>query len=193
MKNYIAVILSLVCASSVVAQQNDSYGENPPAGSGAEAALGQVDPAESVSLASLQQENDQIAEYVIGLEKRIYNLEQSLRSYEERLQSLQARLSELSDGPSLAGRVVGALPNNDELRRQLETATQGKIVIRNYTGTEAPLYVNGTLWSARKGPSHIYSPTGRVAFQRTPTSDPTFKSDWIYEDGELVMTYEILD
>ena len=120
-------------------------------------------------------------------------LRQEVQTLGEQVTLLSRSMSELQSTGQLADNVLGAMERDEVVRKDLGSLAQGKVVIYNDRDYDAPLYINGTRWSALRGKSYVFVPAGSVLFQEPTDVRPELKdrTSWRLIDGELQMSYVI--
>jgi hypothetical protein len=120
-------------------------------------------------------------------------LRQEVRSLGEQVTLLSRSVNDLQDSGQLTNNVLGAMEQNEDVRRDVGALAQGKVIIYNDRDFDAPLYINGTRWSALRGRSYVFVPAGSVLFQEPHDLRPQLKdrNSWRLIDGELQMSYVI--
>ena len=95
------------------------------------------------------------------------------------------------DGQRLVPNLYGNAQESGMARSDLYRSVQGKVVIRNYTGQDQTVYINGTKWRARKNASHVFVPLGYVSFRKPWDAEYEVRRDWDFSGEEPQMEYEL--
>ncbi len=103
--------------------------------------------------------------------------------------TLDARLSEI--GREVNGQyisdVIGNMSKSPAFQRDMQAATQGKLVFHNNWGIDRLLYINGTAWSVRPGTSYIWVPATRVSIQTVSNGAPSVYDNWQFNGSHSEM------
>lgn len=94
-------------------------------------------------------------------------------------------LSEITtDDPSgreTISNILGNMQKSEAFQGQMRDATQGRLLIRNYTGLPQLVYINGTPWQVRRNDSYIWVPLGVVTIQQSNSSRPQLVNNWKFK------------
>lgn len=180
-------VLFIAASITSVAAAQDSADERPTAASPTTTA-----PMSLGSLtAKVERLEDQVAEFRSYMQTALstkIELESEISALKIRVEDLTNSLKEVvTKDPTTQqniSNVLGNMQTSDAFQKDLRSATQGRLVIKNFTGAPRLLYINGSLWEVRTNESFVWVPLGVVSIQRTPNATPSFVTDWEFKKNE---------
>lgn len=182
---YAFVLVFAATATSLAsAQDNGNEGPSLSEPTAAPMSLGSL-------TAKVKRLEDQVAEFRSYMQTALstkIEMENEISALKIRVEDLTSSLKEIvtkdpSSQQSISN-VLGNMQTSDAFQKDFRSATQGRLVIQNFTGAPRLLYINGSLWEVRTNESFVWVPLGVVSIQRTPDAAPAFVTDWKFKKNE---------
>lgn len=186
---YLTFCSLLIVAASVsgFAVAQDATPEDGPA-------LSREATTAPMSLSSLTAKFDRLEDQLVNTERQLQSmtaanmdLQSQVEALTQKVESLARSMGEMvaddgTSGPRM--NLLGNMEKSENFREDFRSATQGRLVINNFTGMPQLLYINGNVWQVRTNESYIWVPLGVVSIQRSVSDEPTFVTDWNFKKNE---------